>query len=159
MIQSTLIILFKAIIFWTIKAEYCKNFNKLLIFKATLKMNYIQVQKKNQYFIYNLSLVFELQILVLELLKRSWVLQVFTSKLISFYFFFTFSSFFFFFFSQNAPFGKYRANNQIITWRKKKFCLYVCSLVKLLLIFHSLLNNFIKGMRKQKKRKRSDKID
>lgn len=74
MIQNILTIIFNAIIFWTIKAECCKNFNKLLIFKATLKMNYIQVQKKKQYFIYNLSIVFELQILILELLKRSWVL-------------------------------------------------------------------------------------
>lgn len=70
MIQSALIILFKVIVFWTITAEYCKKFKKLLMFKATLQMSYIQVQKKKQSFIYNLSLVFELQILVLELLKR-----------------------------------------------------------------------------------------
>lgn len=70
MIHNCLIILFKVTVVWTITTEYPKNFNKLLMFKATLKMSYIQVQKKNQYFIYNLCLIFELQILVLELFKR-----------------------------------------------------------------------------------------
>lgn len=59
----------------TIAGKKCKILNHLLTFKATLKMSFVQVQKKNQqYFIYNLILVFELQILVLELFKRSWVL-------------------------------------------------------------------------------------
>lgn len=46
MIQNGLIIFFKVIVFWTIRGDYHKNFNKLLMFKATLRMSYIQVQKK-----------------------------------------------------------------------------------------------------------------
>lgn len=46
MIQNYLSILFKVIVFWTIRADYHKNFNKLLMFKAILRMSYIQVQKK-----------------------------------------------------------------------------------------------------------------
>lgn len=51
MIQSGLIVLFKVIVFWNITAEYRKNFNKLLMFKATLKMSYVQVQKKTIFYL------------------------------------------------------------------------------------------------------------
>jgi len=51
MIQNGFIILFKVIVFWTITAEYHKNFNKLLMFKTTLEMSYIQVQKKTIFYL------------------------------------------------------------------------------------------------------------